>query len=372
MNKVVFLIGVLISICVLACNPDSNSVSRNGNLIEYTGRVDFRNIDSPEFSYSGVSIRTAFEGASVSVRLYDEQGENEFYAILDGNVVKRFRLKKGSNEYNIASNLKDTIHEIELVRLTECLFGITKFEGFILDKNNSLIPLTKNRELLFEFIGNSITCGYGNEGTLDDSFSSTTENHYNTYAAITSRAFNARHMVVSRSGIGIYRNYDGPKEGNKDCMPNIYHQIHYDDTTLTYGFEENPDLIFINLGTNDFSTAGCDSGLFVQGYLEFIDDIQQKNEGVGIVCLLGSMLGGESLIKARNYIKTIVELASAKEKGNVYFFEMSEQQTPYGIDYHPTTQQHLINAKELINFVHKIKGWEINTNQIKLASTGIN
>lgn len=77
-----------------------------------------------------------------------------------------------------------------------------------------------------------------------------------TYAAITSRNFNARHMAVSRSGIGMYRNYNGPHAGNDDCMSNLYEHIFLYDNFPKNDFKQKPDVICINLGTNDFSTTG--------------------------------------------------------------------------------------------------------------------
>ncbi|MDN5553540.1 hypothetical protein [Prevotella sp.] len=70
-----------------------------------------------------------------------------------------------------------------------------------------------------EFIGNSITCGYGIMARSKFmNFSNSTENHYYTYAGIAARRLNAESMVVARSGIGAYRNYNGPRESDKDIM----------------------------------------------------------------------------------------------------------------------------------------------------------
>ena len=103
----------------------------------------------------------------------------------------------------------------------------------MLDKGSSLVPIKNKRGKLIEYIGNSITCGYGNEGGMGQTFCAETENHYMTYAAITSRNFNARHFAVCRSGIGIYRNWDGPEDGNDDCMTNLYSRIFlYDEAPL--------------------------------------------------------------------------------------------------------------------------------------------
>jgi len=339
--------AILSNACAKKIIPDNDS------LIEYTGRIDFSNQLAPRFSYSGISIRASFTGKNISAILNDERGENFYNVILDGKVIGVLQVDSGRKEYLLASELKDTIHEIELFKRTELSFGKTEFFGFLLDYGESLVPIRNKRDLFFEFIGNSITCGYGNEGENGGKFGASTENHYLTYAAITSRNFNAQHMAVSRSGIGIYRNWNGPREGNADCMTNLYTRIFLYDEAPLYSFEKQPDLVFINLGTNDFSTTGADSALYVNNYFRLIDTIQSKYSKPTIVCLLGSMMAGESLNTARRCIQFVVEQSNAKAKGKVNFFEMSAQtgDLGIGIDYHPTVAQHQKNAQELTEYV---------------------
>jgi lysophospholipase L1-like esterase len=341
---------------------DNEIVAANNPLIEYTGRIDFTNPLKPGFSYSGVSVRACFEGSSIGIILTDAGTRNYYNVILDKTIVLRLQTKSGLNTYNIANALKDTVHEIEIFRLTEVDFGKTQFGGFVIDKGKSLVEIVNKREHLIEFIGNSITCGYGNEGVNGaGSFGPTTENHYLTYAAITSRGFNARHLAVCKSGIGIYRNYDGPVTGSADCMPNLYQRIYLWDAAPLYKFTQKPDLICIDLGTNDFSTGKGDSALYVSRYLKFIDTLQVKNKNADILCLLGPMLGGNDLIRVRKYLKLIVDLANKKNNGKVSFFEMSQQtgSLGIGIDYHPTVAQHLKNAKELIKYISTLKSWPV-------------
>jgi hypothetical protein len=344
-----------------------STVQPNNPLIEYAGRIDFSNPLKPKFSYPGSSVRACFQGSNVSIILIDDGNQNYYNVILDKVVVSRIQTKAGQNTYTLALGLKDTIHEIEIFKLTEDWLGKTQFCGFAIDDGKMLVDIPDKRELLIEFIGNSITCGYGNEGKNGDGgFSATTENHYLTYAAITSRSFNARHSGVCRSGIGIYRNYDGPITGNTDCMPNYYQRIFFDKATPLYNFAQKPDLICIDLGTNDFSTDKGDSALYVHNYLRFIDTIQLKNSKADILCLLGPMMGGNTLTRVRKYIKFIVDSANLKNNGNVYFFEMSQQTGSLGIgsDSHPTVAQHLKNAKELINFIATLKSWQVSPQSI--------
>ncbi len=338
----------------------TESVKSGNDLIEYTGRIDFTDRHAPEFSYSGVSIRASFSGKSVSAIMDDDQGQNYYNVILDGRVVSTIHVTKGKNLYHLAEGLKDSIHEIELFKRTELTFGKTTFYGFVVDEGKPLVPISNHRNLFFEFIGNSITCGYGNEGANGEKFSAETENHYLTYAAITSRNFNARHMAVCRSGIGVYRNYNGPETGSSDCMANLYTRTFLYDENPKYDFAKQPDLVFINLGTNDFSTTGGDSALYVDNYFRLIDIIQAKYNHPEIVCLLGPMMSGKILSKVRDYLTFVAETANKKGRGKVNFFEMSAQTGDLGIgaDYHPTVAQHVKNAAELTNYIQQLKGWK--------------
>jgi len=367
MRRVILILGFLITVSSTSYAGDT--IPANDNLIEYTGRIDFADSLAPEFSYSGVSVRACFDGTSIAAILSDDQGDNYYNVILDGVIHDILEISTGEQTYILAEGLDDTVHEVELFKRTELTFGKTKFQGFIVDEGATLEPIGNTRELFIEYIGNSITCGYGNEGTLGESFGPTTENHFLTYAAISSRNFNARHMAVSRSGIGIYRNYGGPAGGNSDCMTNLYSRIFLYDEEPLYGFAVQPDVVCINLGTNDFSTTGGDSALYVSNYLRLIDTLQARYTNPEIVCLLGSMMSGETLSEVRTYLQFIADSAGNRGKGNVSFCEMSTQGAfGYGVDYHPTVPQHEKNAAELTDYLKSLMNWKIHP-LIKKAET---
>jgi len=357
MKGFLFAIALIYSTICFASSVDT--IPANNSFIEYTGRIDFSNLLAPKFSYSGVSVRASFQGTSISILLNDEGSSNEYNVIVD-NVIKRIKVSKGLTLYPIVSGLADTVHEIEIFRLTELTFGKTTFNGFIVDKGKNLVAISNQRLQVIEYIGNSITCGYGNEGSLGGTFGPTTENHYLTYAAINSRNFNARHLAVCRSGIGIYRNYGDLITGSTDCMTNDYSRIFLYDSNPIYNFQLKPDLICIDLGTNDFSTTGGDSARYVNKYFSFIDSLQLKNKQTDILVLLGPMLSDPDLSNVRRYLKFIVDSVNKKKSGKLYFFEMSQQSGAIGIDYHPTVAQHKKNGLELTEFIKSIKGWKIN------------
>ena len=359
MRKFLALAGIIYTSLCYAGALDT--IPATNGLIEYTGRIDFTNPQSPAFSYSGVSIRACFTGTSIAMIMDDNVGQNYYNLILDGKLLDTVRITSGKKTYLIAEGLRAKTHEIEIFKRTEEMFGKTRFFGFVVDHGASLKPIVNKRTRLIEYIGNSITCGYGNEGLNGQRFGPTTENHYMTYAAITSRNFNARHLAVCKSGIGIYRNYNGPAAGNVDNMTNYYTRIFLHDENPKYAFADRPDLVCINLGTNDFSTRGGDSTLYVSNYLRLIDTIQSKYNKPDIVCLLGPMINGNTLPKVRRYLQFIAETANSRGKGRVTFFELSAQtgDLGIGIDSHPTVAQHKKNAMELTAYIKSLKGWKV-------------
>lgn len=357
MKLPVIILGIIL--IMTGCNQSTGIIDADDTNIEYTGRIDFSDPLAPKFSYSGVSVRANFTGTSISMIMDDDLGENYYNLILDGEVIDTVRVTKGKKTYLIADSLKEGEHEIEIFKRTELTFGKSQFLGFLLDKGSTIVPIKNKRGKLIEYIGNSITCGYGNEGGMGQTFCAETENHYMTYAAITSRNFNARHFAVCRSGIGIYRNWDGPEDGNDDCMTNLYSRIFLYDEAPLYNFQEKPDLICIDLGTNDFSVGKGDSALYVSNYFRFLDTIRSKYEKPDILMLLGPMINEPDLSKVRSYLQYIAETANNQGRGNVYFFEMSNQTGDLGIgtDYHPSVEQHKKNGAELTAFIKGIKNW---------------
>ena len=246
--------------------------------IVYTGRISFTNPDRPAWNYPGVQIMAAFEGTSL--RMLAKPRSGYFMAQIDQ--AEPFKVAfRGERDsvVTLATALPEGRHLVRLMYVIEGYEFFPEFWGFVLDEGRQLVkaPLLPSRKI--EFIGNSITCGYGNEGLKkEEGFDYATENHYYSYASITARNLQAQHWVVARSGIGAYRNYDGPKTGNPDSnMPVQYEYTGYawkpelrkEPTFLQEKWDFNryqPDVVCINLGTNDLSTPNYDLSLLKQGY----------------------------------------------------------------------------------------------------------
>ena len=340
-------------------------------LIQYTGRISFANPERPAFNYPGIQIVAAFEGTSL--RMMAKPCSGYFMAQIDrGEPFKvAFRGERDS-VVTLATALPEGCHLVRLMYIIEGFTHYPEFWGFILDEGRSLVeaPALPTRKI--EFVGNSITCGYGNEGVKkEEHFEYETENHYYSYASITARKLNAQHWVVARSGIGAYRNYGEAKTGSpRSCMPVQYEYTGYawdlklrdEASFLSEKWDFNryqPDVVCINLGTNDLSTNNYDLELLKQGYQKLLKLVRQHNPKAKIVFLTGSMLYNQELKEACQLLDDIT--AEAKKAGDkeVYSFDMSpiSGDAFYGNDYHPNIYQDEKMAAELTAYLQKLMGW---------------
>ena len=339
--------------------------------IVYTGRISFTNPDRPAWNYPGVQIMAAFEGTSL--RMIAKPRSGYFMAQIDQ--AEPFKVAfRGERDsvVTLATALPEGRHLVRLMYVIEGYEFFPEFWGFVLDEGRQLVkaPLLPSRKI--EFIGNSITCGYGNEGLKkEEGFDYATENHYYSYASITARNLQAQHWVVARSGIGAYRNYDGPKTGNPDSnMPVQYEYTGYawkpelrkEPTFLQEKWDFNryqPDVVCINLGTNDLSTPNYDLSLLKQGYQKLLKMVRQHNPKAKIVLLTGSMLYHQELQLAKQLLDEVTAEAQKAGDKEVYRFDMApiDGNEFYGNDWHPNIYQDEKMAGELTAYLRKLMNW---------------
>ena len=307
--------------------------------IQYVGRICFANPERPAFNYPGIQITASFEGTSLKMKA--KPGSGYFMAQIDqAEPFKVSFMGKKDSVVTLATALPNAQHALP--------------------------------ERKIEFIGNSITCGYGIEGESErEHFEYETENHYYSYASLTARTLDAQHWVVARSGIGAYRNYGGPRAGTPDSnMPVQYEYTGYalkSDLRKNGGIDGErwdfsryrPDVICINLGTNDLSTNNYDTTLLKQGYHRLLTKVRQHNPKAKIVFLCGSMLDGKELEIARQLLDEVTVEARKSGDMQLYRFDFTPQtgDLGYGSDWHPSLLQHQKMAAELTAFLSSLMNW---------------
>jgi lysophospholipase L1-like esterase len=215
------------------------------------GRV-IRNTDgSLTFGWPAVYIEGRFRGTGVSVVVETET--DRLRLLIDG--VQRGILEPGSNKLTV-SGLPSGNHFIRLEKLSESQTGGTRFIGFYPSDGSKPLPAPSESRLEIEYVGDSHSVGYGDLSTSRDCTGQQVHDltdSQQAFGPLLARRLGADYRVIAYSGRGIVRNYNGgPGEG----LPSLYPRMKPDDSADLESEPGNwrPQLIVINLGTNDFST----------------------------------------------------------------------------------------------------------------------
>ncbi len=265
-----------------------------------------------------------------------------------------------------SSDVKET-HKVRIIKLSESAMSTCGIAGI---ETDGVISPTEPKDKLIEFIGDSITCGYGvDDEDRDHHFATGTEDVTRAYAYKTAEALDADYSMVSFSGYGIVSGYTetGEKTENQ-LVPDYYEKMGFSYGTyrgkyrpqdMLWDFTtRQPDLIVINLGTNDMSYVLDNDDKreeYIAGYLAFLKTVREKNPTAQLLCVLGIM--GEALCTA---VEDVVERYK-KETGDTRISYMGfTDQLPedgYAADWHPTEKTHRKAAEKLTEEIKSIMGW---------------
>jgi Carbohydrate esterase 2 N-terminal/GDSL-like Lipase/Acylhydrolase family len=327
------------------------SVAADDPNIAYIGRFDRSDPKQPVFMYSGCTIRTVFTGSSVEAVLRDEELKNFFAVIVDGR-LSVLATNRPDGAYVLAQGLPSGRHTLEIIRRTEWHGGNTTFAGLRIDPDATLLPPQVSTRRI-EFIGNSYTSGYGNEGTnRDEHFSYATENSYLSFGALTARALHAEALFVCRSGIGMVQSYDGNTEFN---MPRLYDEVVQKREATAWDFSLfQPQLVVIDLSDNDYAKP-LDRDAFINAYLRFLVRLRGHYPRAKIVCVVGPSPANETWQKWQADVRTVVNRRRETDP-QVYYFGISNFEL-HGCDWHPNLDEHRKIAGELTTFLRDLMAW---------------
>lgn len=357
-KKSFFLLSLYL---VISCSTDSEiQIDYLDHEIDYSGRIDTSN-SAATLYWSGSGIDISFYGKSIGAYIKDEYGKNHFNIIIDDDSL--YILKPGNKKkyYQLAENLPEGNHKIQIFKRTEWDKGNTMFYGFTLKGESPKILKTEKKKRKIEFYGNSITAGYAVEDhSGKDSPDSTFTNNYLSYAAITARYFNAKYHCICKSGIGIMLSWVPL------IMPEMYDRLNPADSLSQWDFTLfTPHIVVVNLFQNDswlvnrpnhsefkkrFNNNAPTNEFIVNSYKHFVVGLRTKYPNSHIICALGSM---DATKKGSKWPEIIKKAVSDMNDEKMYTHIIAYKNTPG----HPSIGEHEIMAESLIHFIDKHIEW---------------
>ena len=320
--------------------------------IHYLGRFDWSAPGVARFEWSGSGFFARFQGTGVSASLGGVGGK--LAVIIDDGAPVVVTSDGTEGVVSLASGLAQGEHRVELYRRPEASLGEMRFGGLTVS-GGTLVASPPPFARRIEFIGDSITAGYGNEGADKScSFSYATENEHLTYAAIAARELLAEHHTIAWSGIGMYRAYGETTSTNQ--MPVLYERTLPSQAGSQWDFTQwIPDVVVIDLGTNDFS-KGDPGAPYVAAYLDFVVKLRGRYPQAHVFCAIGPM---ENSSAFKTAVQTIVSTRNTAGDPLVHFLEFVNQDGSlgYGCDWHPSLATHRQMAGTLVPAIKTVTGW---------------
>lgn len=294
-----------------------------------------------------------FTGTSLEAEMKSDAWHNEnacpyIAVIIDGDDARRRTIavnREGICRFILADHLPEGVHTVTVLKLSEALQSNWETSAVFTDGSFLAAPQDDSRYKI-EFIGDSITAGFGNRcPTKDGPFCTREQDGYDSYAAIAARSLDAAYQIFAVSGYGVYRSPFG-----KDVPPLYPYADGLHGQQAPWDFSAfSPDAVVVNLGTNDGGWINLEPSLSTEEkirlvigrYVEFLHTIRDAHPGAYILCTIGLL---ES--NATPYVEQAVARAQAEGMERLSFLKLPAAES-FGAG-HPSLEAHKAGAEALV------------------------
>jgi lysophospholipase L1-like esterase len=359
--------GILLLLIWCCARPALDFVAPNAPEVVYIGRVDRRSADAVRFSWPGSQVELRFSGSSIHAVLSDTPAAREsretdrLTVVVDDRPPRNFKLAEGRHLYPLATKLAPTDHRILLWKRTEAEVGVITLHGFQLGPQGRALPNTPRQTRHLEFVGDSVTVGYGNEGGVGlCANKAKAQNNYLTYGAYAARQLSATYTAVAWSGKGLTRNY---QTGELHTLPELYDLTIPTESGSPLAPPAPADAVIVNLGTNDFFDGLPDERVFLATYRAFLAKLRKRHPTALLVLAVGPMLADDYPIPLarqimRRWVRKVRDDWRASGDALIDVIEFWTEPTEgVGCDFHPNIRTHARMGAELAVLLRQRLGW---------------
>ena len=362
MNKRRVMIALAVLVGIVAQVSGAEVAQRvyraDAEQVRWVGRVDVTTEGEVRFDWSGTYADMVLVGSKLTM-VASDSGLNYFNVIVDGRQHAIVKTEGKEPQRVVLFEGESGTYHIRLQRRTEGFNGLTTAYSFEaegeLDKE-----LSEPRKRHIEFIGDSLTAGYGTDSASgSEPYTAETQNCNLAYGCYIARYFDADYNLVAHSGQGVVRNYGDEKTTSDYTMQQRYGLLFDEaDGSRNYDFSQRaytPDLVVIFLGTNDFSTKPWPSyEQYAEGYGKMIEQVRAAHgEQTPILCVSSYVF--------EPTFEYVWRIAQGGE--NLHFAcilpEAFARPSELGASEHPNRVGQQKMAMMLIPYVSTITGWQV-------------
>lgn len=344
-----------------------NASESMSNKIKFLGRAYYNpNNRAYCFDYSLSGFEINFKGTGVNATLFATVNENPnkdgiLYVYVDNSETptKQIDLHKAEETVALAEGLEFGEHTLKVIKRTDISYSSAGLKSLeITGEDAEILAKPEDKNFKIEFIGDSITSGDGLICKEDEYIYDTQhQDAIYSYAKLVSDYFDADYSLVSRCGMGLVWNSGGKsiKSGAPTVMA-TYDKVSSPFNGAVYDFSKfQPDLIIINIGTNDqkqFESTPSNVRQFRTEYVELLKLVRKNNPNAKILCCYGSMTNESIDFK----LEEVIEKANAEGINDIYYMrtpQMTKEEFGYTIGGHPSIEKQKFDAENY--YIPKIK-----------------
>jgi lysophospholipase L1-like esterase len=319
------------------------------------GRVERGANGSMRFGWPGTYFEARFQGDRISVAT-DSKSEH-LRLLVDGE--EKAVLREAGPSLLTLSGLYGGEHVVRLEKMTESQTGGARL--LFIHAEGRSVPLEPiRRERRIEFIGDSYTVGYGNMSPVRQCTRDQVHDLTNTqlgFGPLTAKRFDADYRIHAYSGFGIVRNYNGSSPGMS--LPAIYDRALPGEPAMSADDGWRPQLIVINLGTNDFSTELQNGEKwpnqpalrsdYRQSYVGFLRKLMKTQPQARFI-----LMGSDTFITEVEQVAASLDAAEREKIVTLKFAGLDLM----GCDWHPSLTDHRALAEMIAGAIAKTGlGW---------------
>lgn len=307
----------------------------------------------PEWTNAGFSLR--FRGTGISVHTLPPEVQPDMPAYFDLSVDGRSLLAapvEMDTELLIVNGLEEGEHLLRVRKRSETRESPVRLSAVTVEGDSPAIlppPAPSSRRM--EFLGDSLTCGFGNEAEKNTPiFLTSEEDGTRTAAALTAAHFGADDRYECISGQGVVRNCNGETDRP---IPVFFHwgSPHRQDE---WDFSQwQPHVVVINAGTNDVS-GQVEPELFREKTAAFLRELRRVYPEAWLIWGYGMCnMNMESAAR-----QALEDVGDERAVYLPFMPPISEEAGEVGACGHPNLKAHRRFADILIRQVAELTGWQ--------------
>ena len=257
-----------------------------------------------------------------------------------------------SDYYTVDGRCKITLKDvpageqtIRLIKVTGILLSNAQLYSVSYKGEIVVDPAPADKDVYIEFLGDSISCGWGVVGPKDYTY--TAQDGSLAYPYMLSQRLDVDYSILGLSGQGVIH-HSAP---NPNMTDGYLMAAPLRNDTASYSFSRQADVVVVNIGTNDYTyreSSGITEQSFAEAYKNLLLKILEKNgSDCKIVCLYNTMNDtfGDAIPNVCNEL--------SESYSGIYSFKMNRT-SGEGTGGHPTVAENVAYTDALESFIRTV------------------